>query len=149
MPDRPADPLAFRLFNEVGIIDQLASAALRQALPHPLNPTTFGILNHFVRLGDGKTPSGLAKAFQMTKPSMTSALAKLEQFDLVRIEPDADDGRTKRVFITAEGRELRTNAVERTTKMFAEIEPGLASLDLARIADELGQIRAVLDAARD
>jgi len=149
MPDRPADPIAFRLFNEVGIIDQLVSAAFREVLPSPLNPTTFGILNHFVRLGDGKTPSALATAFQMTKPSMTAALAKLQSANLVRIEQDPDDGRTKRVFITERGRNVRAEAVEQTGAMFQRIEPGLAELDLERIADELGAIRAVLDRARD
>lgn len=149
MPDRPSDPTAFRLFNEIGIIDQLLDAALRKVLPHPLNPTTFGILNHFVRLGDGKTPSDLANAFQITRPSMTTALAKLEQAGLVSIEPDPEDGRTKRVFITDEGRAARADAVAQTSAMFAEIAPGLSGLDLERIADELGAIRAVLDRARD
>ena len=72
-----SDPAAviFTLFNEIGIINQLSTARFARVLAPELNPSEFGVLNHFVRLGDGKSPSYLAKAIQVTKPSMTAILA--------------------------------------------------------------------------
>ena len=74
MSDSNPHRLIFTLFNEIGIIQQLSTARFSRVLAPDLNPSEFGVLNHFVRLGDGKTPTYLAKAFQMTKPSMTAIL---------------------------------------------------------------------------
>ena len=152
MPERKTesqDPLTYRLFNEIGIINQLSSAAFRQVLPHPLNASMFGVLNHFVRLGDGKTPSQLASAFQVTRPSMTATLAKLERAGLVRIAPGDEDARTKLVWITEDGRTARMQAVEATGVLFQRIAPKLSGFDLERLVNELGELRAILDADRD
>ena len=67
----------FQLYNEIGIIDQLASTQFERALPHGLTQAQFSLLNHCVRLGDGETPAQLASAFQVTKGTMTSTLQKL------------------------------------------------------------------------
>ena len=45
------DPLAFRLFTEIGIIEQLARNRLERGLPDGLKVSQFGVLNHLVRLG--------------------------------------------------------------------------------------------------
>ena len=100
-------------------------------------------------MGDGKTPSELARLFQVAKPSMTATLGKLERAALVRIDPDPDDGRTKRVFLTAAGRKAREDAVAATGALFAGIGEGLSGLDLELLVEELGKLRAILDAARD
>ena len=147
-PNTPEDPLTYKIFNEIGIIDQLATAAFRRALPPPLNPSMFGVLNHFVRLGDGKTPSYLADAFQVTRPSMTSILEKLKAAGFVEIETHPDDARGKIVRITQEGREARTKAVEATEPLFASIEPALQGVDREALHAMLAHVRAALDQAR-
>ena len=43
-----SDPFAYRVFNEIGIIDQLATHAFTQVLPKGMTTAQFGILNHFV-----------------------------------------------------------------------------------------------------
>ena len=149
MADMTEDPVTYRLFNEIGIIDQLAGAAFRQVLPAPLNQSMFGVLNHFVRLGDGKTPTDLARIFQVAKPSMTATLGKLERAGFVRIDPDAQDGRTKRVFLTPQGREARAAAIAATQSLFDGLASELADFDIPRLVEELGRLRAILDAARD
>lgn len=148
MPESPRDPVVYRIFNEIGIIDQLATAAFRQVLPPPLNTMMFGVLNHFVRLGDDKTPSALASAFQISRPSMTATLDKLERAGFVQIVPDPADGRTKRVRITAAGRKARARAVEATAVLFERIQPQLATIDQDTLLDQLQQLRCVLDEAR-
>ncbi|MGK0267023.1 MAG: DNA-binding MarR family transcriptional regulator [Maricaulis sp.] len=143
-----ADLAIFSFFTEVGIIEQLARTAFTRQLPDGLQMAHFGLLNHMVRLGDGWTPARLAKAFQLTKGAISNSLARLEARGLIRTEPDADDRRSKRVFITEAGRGAWRDCV-------AALMPGIA-----RIGEELGvevfeqalpalqSVRAWLDAER-
>lgn len=154
MPDTPqqesaADDPVYRLFNEIGIINQLSSAAFRNVLPRPLNEAMFGVLNHFCRLGDGKSPSYLAEAFQVARPSMTNTLEKLERAGLVHIEPHPTDARGKVVYITDAGREAREDAISAVIPLFADLAPVMQGLDVAGLLDGLATIRAALDAARN
>ena len=70
-------------FTEIGIISQLSFKAFEQVLPRGLTVSQFSVLNNLSRLGDGKSPSVLANAFQVTKGAMTNTLAKLEAGGLV------------------------------------------------------------------
>ncbi len=148
MADVAGDPVAYRIFNEIGIIDQLATTAFRQVLPAPLNTAMFGVLNNLVRLGDGKTPSQLASAFQVARPSMTATLEKLQRAGFVTIGPDSEDGRTKRVRITPEGRAARMQAVAATAVLFERIAPALDEIDQPALLAALQHLRATLDNAR-
>ncbi len=76
-------PLYFRLFNEIGIIDQLATTFLESRLPEGLLAPHFTVLNHLVRVKDGRTPLELAMAFQVPKTTMTHQLGVLERRGLV------------------------------------------------------------------
>ena len=90
-----ADPLAFEFFNEMGIIDQLVSTMLTNALPHGITKAQFSVLNHFVRLDIvEQSPADLASAFQVRRPTMTSTLARMESAGLVVIRDDPRDGRS-------------------------------------------------------
>ena len=148
MHQQPDDPLTYKIFNEIGIIDQLATTAFKQVLVPPLNPSMFGVLNHFARLGDGKTPSYLADAFQISRPSMTSILEKLAAAGLVRVERDAEDARTKRVWITDRGLEIRNEAVKGAAGLFASLESSLKDVNQESLYEMLVQLRSVLDNAR-
>ena len=66
MTESDKHKLAFQFFNEIGIIQQLASTAFNRRLPEGLHVSHFAVLNHLTRLGDGKTPRALASAFQVT-----------------------------------------------------------------------------------
>ena len=143
------DPAVFKVFNEIGIIDQLADTFFRQALPAGLNPSQFAVLNHMARLGDGWTPARLARAFQLTKGAMTNTLARLEAAGLVHIEPDPDDRRLKRIFLTDDGRAAREQSVAATAPRLMALEAELGSEFFERLLPELQHLRAILDAARD
>ena len=54
MNDASPAPI-FEFFNEIGIISQLSSALFSRTLPDGLHVSHFSILNHMVRLGDGRT----------------------------------------------------------------------------------------------
>ena len=104
--------LVFQVFNEVGIIHQLSAALLNNRLPDGLHVSHFSVLNHCARLGDGQTPLALAKAFQISKGTMTHTLRELSRRGFVTLAPNPEDGRSKLVLLTPEGRVFRKRAVE-------------------------------------
>ena len=73
------DPISFRFFTEIGIIEQLARNRLERGLPDGLKISQFSVLNHLVRLGGEWSPARLARAFQVTKGAMTNTLQRLEK----------------------------------------------------------------------
>jgi len=139
----------FRFFTEIGILDQLATAELTRALRPDMNPSEFGVLTHFVRLDHAVTPTYLAKAFQMAKPSMTAILAKLERKKFVSIRTAAKDKRRKFVSITSAGRAAHADALARVAPLMAA---RLSDFDLSRLLEILPiltSLREHMDAARN
>lgn len=144
------DPLAFEFFNEVGIIDQLTTAMLTNALPRGMTKAQFTVLNHFVRLEiTEKSPADLASAFQVRRPTITSTLARMESAGLVAIRVDPKDGRAKLVSITAEGRAMRERCVTALQAMIPDIETIVTASEMQSLLPALRKIRVGLDALRD
>lgn len=144
------DPLTFQVFNEIGIIDQLASAAFAAVLPRGMTIAQFTVLNHFARLGhDQRSPAQLASAFQITRPTMTSTLARMEKAGLVTIKPDPEDGRGKLVSVTAAGRKMRDICLKQLAGPLAEADSVLSPETLETLLPLLQDIRARLDKLRD
>ena len=143
-----SDPPIFALLNEIGIIEQLARNRFERLQADGLRLPHFAVLNHLVRLGDGRGPAQIARAFQLTKPAMTNTLQRLQARGLVRIEADADDGRAKRVFLTPEGRARRDAAVVAAAADLAPLAAGLGMVPAALLPG-LQALRAGLDRARD
>ncbi|MBT8389027.1 MAG: MarR family transcriptional regulator [Altererythrobacter sp.] len=144
------DPLAFKVLNEIGIIDQLASHAFTQVLPRNMTIAQFSVLNHFVRLEhDFRTPAQLASAFQVSRPTMSNTLARLERAGLVQITPDPDDGRGKRVSITETGRAMRDDCIARLGDPLARMQAHVPSELIEKLDPLLTQLREILDQMRD
>lgn len=144
------DPLSFRVINEIGIIDQLASAAFTAVLPRHITIAQFSVLNHFVRLEiERKSPAELASAFQVSRPTMTTILARLERSGLVAITPDPDDGRAKRVAITDAGRAMRHDCIARLEEPRAALEARIPAELFEKLAPLLAELRSTMDAMRD
>lgn len=144
------DPLAFEVFNEIGIINQLTSAAFSAVLPKGMTIAQFSVLNHFERLGlEEKSPAELASAFQVTRPTMTSTLARMQKSGLVRIKPDPDDGRAKLVSITAAGKKMRIKCLQLLAGPMADAEAVLPKSNLQKLLPLLREMREKLDRLRD
>ena len=139
----------FRLFNEIAIIEQLSRAMLERVLPDGMIQPHFGVLNHLVRVADGRTPVELARAFQVPKTSMTHTLAGLVARGLVVERPNPDDGRSKRIWLTPAGRAFRDTVIADLRPAMAPIARGFASDRVAALVPDLEALRRVLDAARD
>lgn len=131
-------PLPFQVLNEIGIINQLATNRFEQVMPHGLTISQFQVLNHFVRLErDGpfeKNLGGLARAFQVSKATISGVVANLERKGFVALRPDPADGRGRLVRITDQGRKAREDSV-------AAIEPHLERM---RAALPEGTLEALL-----
>ncbi len=139
----------FRFFTEIGILDQLATAELTRALASHMNPSEFRVLTHFIRLDHAVTPTYLAKAFQMAKPSMTAILVKLERKGFVAIRAGAKDRRRKFVTLTDAGRAAHGQALARIAPLMATRLSGFDVSALAAILPVLSDLRAHMDAARN
>lgn len=140
----------FEFFNEIGIIDQLSGAMLDAALPKGMTRAQFSVLNHFVRLQlDDESPARLANAFQVTRATMTSTLARMERNGLVMIRPDPDDGRAKRVALTEEGRAMRQRCIAALAPAGERLGALLPAAEVADLLPRLRAIRILLDADRD
>ena len=153
MPQKPtksAEPGAvyFQLFNEIGIIAQLSANRLERVLQHGMTLAQFSLLNHCVRLGDGWTPARLAAAFQVTRGTMTSTLQKLEAKGFIRIDPDPDDARSKRVFLTPSGKQARDASLKALAPELAQLPEGFPPELAAEILPALERLRIWLDTHR-
>jgi DNA-binding MarR family transcriptional regulator len=144
-----SDPIAFRVMNEIGIIDQLGSTLFERAMPHALTVSQFVVLNHFVRLGGDRSPLDLARALQVTKATMTSTLQRLDAKGFIRATPDTKDGRAKRIAITAKGRRARDQAIAAIAQDLAAIESALGTHELEAALPFLVSLRRFLDQRRN
>jgi len=139
----------FRLFNEIGIVEQLSRTILEARLPPGFVLAQFSVLNHLVRVGDGRTPIGIARAFQVPKTSMTHSLAVLEREGLIEIRKNPKDGRSKLVYITDAGRKFRQDAIDELAPDFTRIAAAFPPDHVARLLPDLEVLRKFLDTDRD
>lgn len=142
--------LYFQFFNEVGIIEQLSRTMFQERLPEGLTVPHFAVVNHLVRVADGRTPMQLATAFQVPKTTMTHTLAGLAGRGLVELRPNPRDGRSKRAWLTDAGRRFREGAVAALGPDLEEVARHALPPEEARaILPALVRLREWLDARRD
>jgi DNA-binding MarR family transcriptional regulator len=145
MTDR--SPL-FRLFNEIGIIAQLSQTRFETVMPPGMTLAQFTVLNHLVRLGGPKSPLSLAKAFQVTKATMSSTLGRLESKGYISVVPDPADGRGKLVDITGAGKEMRETCIAAVTPELEHLTTLGSAQDIEALLPLLTRLRESLDKDR-
>ena len=145
-----ADPtVLFEIFNEIGIIEQLSRASLEARLPEGLIAPHFAVVSHLSKGRDGATPIDMARAFQVPKTSMTHTLKGLERGGYVTLRPNPDDGRSKKVWLTTKGRDLRGHTIQALAPEFMDLIAGFDVEKLQAIKPVLTELRIYMDAARD
>ena len=144
-----SDPVAFRVMNEIGIIDQLGTTMFERAMPHGLTLPQFIVLNHFVRLGGERTPHALADAMQVTKATMTSTLQRLASKNFISTAPDEHDGRSKRIAITQLGKVARDDAIAAITHHLSDMSREIGTTQFEAALPFLVQLRCFLDKRRN
>ena len=141
--------LVFGFFNEVGIINQLATRQLESKLPGGLLISHFGVINHLMRLGDGRTPLQIATAHQVPKTTMTHTLAGLKKAGLIEFAPNPSDARSKCVILTEAGRAFHAQAIGAIVPEFQSLLSDIPAEEFAAALPFLQRLRAYMDAARD
>ena len=142
------DPVAFRVMNEIGIISQLGATMFERVMPGGMTLAQFTVLNRFVRIEGPSSPLELARAFQVTKGTMSSTLRRLEAHGWISVRADTADGRAKRVTITTSGRRARAEALQALKPVIAELDRVFGG----RLGDALPflvELRTWLDRRRD
>ena len=105
---------------------------LRQESGTALSPTQHTLLATVVRLGP-VTLGDLAAQEGVRPPTVTAAIARLEEQGLVRRERDATDRRVTHVEATAEGRRVLERALSRRTAYLEQRIRALSAADRAAL----------------
>ncbi len=118
-------------------------------MPEGMTLAQFSVLNHFVRRGGPKRPSDLARAFQVTKATMTSTLQRMEPKGLVAIVPDESDGRGRLVMVTEAGRAMHAACIAALAPVLADVLEAAGEAPFAALVAPLAHLRETLDRMRD
>jgi DNA-binding MarR family transcriptional regulator len=128
------DHPVLQVFSEIHFIHDGVRDAIAESLPPELTVPQYEVLRLLDVRGDGLTPAEISEAVYATKSSLTVTLQRLEAADFIRVEPCAEDGRKKRVWLTQAGAGVYSRAV-------AAIRP---KMDHLREAFTLDEFRAAL-----
>lgn len=137
------------MFREIGIINQLSTASLNALLPAGIIDSHFGVLNHLLNQRDGATPLALANAFQVPKTTMTHTLSGLLKHGLVAIKPNPKDGRSKQVWISKKGVDLRNQTLATLAPILTESLDSFSLETIQMLQQNLAEIRQIMDDKRD
>lgn len=143
------EPIEFAVLTEIAIIAHLSETAFARLLPGKLTTAQFGVLNHLIRKETSETISQIASAMQVSQPTMSSTVRKLEDNGLIELIHDKDDRRIRRVAVTKAGRAIRKQSVEALASLQDGPLTKLSSTDWETLLPALGRLRKILDAARD
>jgi len=95
---------------------------------------------------DGQTLGALAAGLCVQPATITKMVNRMERGGLLSREPDPDDGRVKRIFLTDEARALRSQTRQAWASLEAETVSRLSADEQATLANLLGK---VLDGLRE
>ncbi len=139
--------LGWRIFNWIGIINQLASHRAEMTLAELKLPMPqFVVLNHFShRPHETKTVTSVASALQQPQPGVTKTIQKMLVRKLLKAEPDPADKRSKLLTITPKGMELQQRAINAFIPRFAESFDGWDEAEMLELFGRLDRLKIWLD----
>lgn len=129
----------YELLVRLSAVEQMGRSLIERSLPAGLTLAQLGVLG-LLRGGEDWRPQMLARAFGVTKQTMTTTVARLEKAELVAVRGDPADGRGKLVAITGTGAAAYRSCMERlgpALAMAAERVPAQLASDLSKSLDEL------------
>lgn len=139
--------LGWRIFNWIGIIDQLATSRAERSLADLKLPfPQFAMLNHFShRPQEAKTVTSVAAALQQPQPGVTKTIQKLVARKFLKADPAPGDARSKLLTITPKGLEIHQRAIAAFTPQFAEVYQGWDDAEMADLLAKLDRLKVWLD----
>jgi DNA-binding MarR family transcriptional regulator len=150
MATRPTEAqalLGWRIFNWIGIIDQLAQTRATKALAELKLPMPqFVMLNHFShRPNEAKTVTAVANALQQPQPGVSKTIQKMVARKLLKADPAPDDARSKLIAITPKGLETHQRAVQAFVPKFAEVYGGWSDAEMEELFRLLDRLKVWMD----
>lgn len=144
-------PLAFRIVNWIGIIDQLATTEANRVLkPLGLQMSQFVLLNHLSRRPDEpRTVGAIARALQQQQPAVTKTVQKLADKGWIRERTSDSDGRSKLLTLTAAGLARHRAAVAALMPDIERAFDGWSERDQRTLFALLDRLKVWLDEDRD
>lgn len=146
-PTEAQAQIGWRIFNWIGIIDQLATTRATRTIAELKLPfPQFVMLNHFShRPLEAKTVTSIASALQQPQPGVTKTVQKMIARKLLRADPAPGDGRSKLITVTPKGLELHARAVAAFVPRFAEVYSGWDDTEMADLFAKLDRLKVWLD----
>jgi DNA-binding MarR family transcriptional regulator len=146
-PTEAQAQLGWRIFNWIGIIDQLATSRAERSLAELKLPfPQFVMLNHFShRPQEAKTVTSVAAALQQPQPGVTKTIQKMIARKLLKADPAPDDARSKLITVTAKGLDLHARAVAAFVPRFADVYAGWDDAEMADLFAKLDRLKVWLD----
>lgn len=141
-PGLPADPAYFKVLTEIDMIAHMAGNEFEKLLPEGLTQAQFGVLNRLLRLECVETVSELAAAFQVSQPTMSSTVKRLEAKGLVALVAAPNDRRAKHVRVTEAGKKLRNKTVDALAPHYEAFVASAQSIDWESLLPRLTALRA-------
>jgi DNA-binding MarR family transcriptional regulator len=150
MATRPTEAqaaLGWRIFNWIGIIDQLATTRATRTLAELKLPMPqFVMLNHFShRPGQAKTVTSIASALQQPQPGVTKTVQKMIARKLLKADPAPGDARSKLLTVTPKGIELHARAIQAFVPQFAEVYSDWSDAEMADLFAKLDRLKVWMD----
>lgn len=144
-------PLAFRIVNWIGIIDQLTTTEANRVLkPLGLQMSQFVLLNHLSRRPDEpRTVGAIARALQQQQPAVTKTVQKLVDKGWIRERSSETDGRSKLLTLTAAGLARHRAAIAALVPGVERAFAGWSERDQRTLFALLDRLKAWLDEDRD
>ena len=90
---------------------------------------------------EGVLMGDVARTLGLGPSGATGLIDRMEQAGLVERRPDETDGRAARLFLTSQGRALRTVAKERAASVNARLTEGFSEGELDTVARWLAAVR--------
>jgi DNA-binding MarR family transcriptional regulator len=84
---------------------------------------------YYVASNDGASLSDVANLLDMNKSAVTAQVRRLERAGVLRREPNPDDARGSRLFLTEHGKDVRTESVAVIRRLTAEVMHGFSEAE--------------------
>ena len=127
MPGNISDPLSEAFSATLNRLRQLLREPLA-ALPVPLGPPDVSLLLQ-LSAQPGSSPQCLARHQGRDKAQLTRKIKMLEAQGLLRREPDPEDGRRVRLFLTEQGAKLASDGQRIREQAFASLLQNLDGVE--------------------
>lgn len=142
------DAALLAFFREVAGVHQQASAKMEAALPHGLLMPHVLVLRILADTQTPKSMTDLARAFGVSKATITNTVRRLSERALVEVHPHPHDKRGKEVSLTRAGAKVHEEAMAAMLPAARDVVEAAGPSRVEAALPHLRAIRKTLSAMR-